>query len=141
MAGGYLGRRWYILEAISMGLFSVDSLVMCYSNLEVAKRWWIEVFGCTQVALPDWDDPLPSDVALKLAGDDEPTILLCDQRDVQKAGLERPNDHPLMFSGRLTKAREHLVSKGAAPGPIQAGGKRFFEIHDPEGNVVEICKE
>ena len=124
-----------------MGLFSVDSLVMCYSNIEVAKRWWIEVFDCTQVELPDWDDPLPSDVALKLTGDDEPTILLCDRREVQKAGFERANDHPLIFSGRLKKAHEHLASKGAAPGPIQMGGKRHFEIRDPEGNVVEICEE
>jgi len=125
-----------------MGLFNVDSLVMCYANIDAAKRWWIEVFECKQVELPtDWDDTLPSDVALQLTGDDEPTILLCDQREVQKAGFERANDHPLMFAGRLKKAHEHLASKGVAPGPIQISGKRFFEIHDPEGNVVEICEE
>ena len=125
-----------------MGLFSADSLVMCYSNIEVAKRWWIEVFECKQVEVPaDWDDSLPSDVALKLAGDDEPTILLCDQREALKAGFERANDHPLMFSARLKTAHDHLASKGAAPGPIQTGRKRFFEIRDPEGNVVEICEE
>src|SRR5579872_2720410 len=111
-----------------MVLFSVDSLVMCYSKLEVAKRWWIEIFDCKQVARPDWDDPLPSDVALKLTGNDEPTILLCDQRDVEKAGFERANNHPLIFSGRLKKAHEYLASKGAAPGPIQTGSKQFFEI-------------
>ncbi len=126
-----------------MALFSVDSLVMCYSNVEVAKRWWIEQFECKQAEDPkDWDDPLPSDVALRLPGGDEPTILLCDQREVQEAGFDRTNPHPLLFSPTLKKAREHLISKGSAPGPIQdAGGKQFFEVQDPEGNLIEVCEQ
>src|SRR6266581_1196077 len=77
-------RRRSAREATAMALFYTDSLAMCYSNLESAKHWWIEVFDCKQVGLPDWDDPLPSDIALsKLAGEDEPTILLCDRREVQ----------------------------------------------------------
>jgi catechol 2,3-dioxygenase-like lactoylglutathione lyase family enzyme len=126
-----------------MALFSVDSLVMCYSNVEVAKRWWIGQFECRKMQVPaNWDDPLPSDVALRLPGDDEPTILLCDQREVQEAGFERANQHPLLFSPRLTNAREHLISKGSAPGEIQdAGGKHFFVVRDPEGNLIEICEE
>ena len=127
----------------AMALFSTDALVMCYSNVEVAKRWWIEQFGCEQTDVPgDWDDPLPSDAALRLRGDDEPTILLCDQREVREAGFARTNQHPLLFSPRLKKAHEHLISKGSAPGPIQdAGGKQFFEVRDPEGNSIEICEE
>jgi hypothetical protein len=126
-----------------MALFSVDSLVMCYSNVEVAKRWWIEQFECKEAKVPEiWDDPLPSNVALRLAGDDEPTILLCDQREVRDAGFERTNQHSLLFSSKLKKAREHLISKGSAPGLIQnAGGKQLFEVRDPEGNTIEICEE
>ncbi len=126
-----------------MALFSVDSLVMCYANIELAKRWWIHQFECSQTSAPgDWDDPLPSDVALRLPGHDEPTILLCDQQEVRDAGCERTNPHPLLFSSKLKKAREQLVSKGSAPGLIQnAGGKQFFEVQDPEGNTIEICEE
>ena len=126
-----------------MARFSVDSLVMCYSNVEVAKHWWIEKFECKQTEVPaNWDDPLPSDVALRLPGDDEPTILLCDQREVRDAGLERTNQHPLLFSRRLEKARERLISKGSVPGVIQdAGGKQFFLVQDPDGNMVEVCEE
>jgi hypothetical protein len=126
-----------------MALFSADSLVMCYSNVEVAKRWWIAQFECKQAEAPrNWDDPLPSDAALRLPGDDEPTILLCDQREVRDAGFELTNPNPLLFSSKLKKAREHLMSKGSAPGLIQdAGGKQFFEVLDPEGNKIEICEE
>jgi len=113
-----------------------------YSNLETATLWWITTFHCCQVNTPpDWDAQLPSDVALCLPGSPEPTIALCDQTEVQQAGYSRPNEHPLLFCSRLTKAHEYLRKKGAAPGPIQdGGGPQFFEILDPEGNVIEICE-
>ena len=51
-------------------MFWTDSITLCYSNIEAAKRWWIETFGCKQVGRSEnWDDPLPSDVALKLPED------------------------------------------------------------------------
>jgi len=60
-----------------MALFRTDSLVVCYSNLETAKQWWIETFDCRPAKVPeDWDNRLLSDIALKLPGDAEPTILV-----------------------------------------------------------------
>lgn len=60
-----------------MGLFHTDSVALSYSNLEAAKQRWIERFGCKVNRVPrDWDNPLPSDVALALPGDSDPTILL-----------------------------------------------------------------
>jgi hypothetical protein len=125
-----------------MAPFQTDSLVLCYSNIEAATRWWIATFDCRQVKVPpDWDDPLPSDVALRLPGSPEPTILLCDQAEVQQAGCSGSNEHPIVFCTKLTKAHEYLNHRGAAPGPIQdGGGPQYFEIIDPEGNVIEICE-
>ena len=126
-----------------MALFYTDSLVLCYSNLEAATKWWTATFDCRQVNVPaDWDAPLPSDVALRLPGHPEPTIALCDQAEVNQAGYSRPNEHPLLFCTRLTKAHEYLHDRGAAPGPFQdGGGTQYFEILDPEGNIIEICEE
>jgi hypothetical protein len=100
-------------------------------------------FDCKQAKVhADWDDPLPSDVALTLTGADEPAILLCDRREAEQAGFDRSNDHPLIFCNKLKKAHEYLKGKGASPGPIQdGGGTQFFEIPDIEGNVIEICNE
>lgn len=126
-----------------MALFSADSIVICCSNIEAARRWWIEVFDCKPVKVPaDWDEPLPSDVALKLPGYDEPTILLNDRAEVQQAGLASATERPILFCNKLKKAHEYLEGRGASPGPIQdGGGTQFFEIRDLEGNIVEICKE
>ncbi len=90
----------------------------------------------------DWDCVLPSDVALRLSGNDLPTILLSDWMEVRAAGYERSNDHPIIFCTKLTKAYEYLSRRRAAPGLIQHGaGPEFFEVRDPEGNVIEICEE
>ena len=126
-----------------MALFRTDSLVLCYSDVEAAKQWWIDTFDCSLEKVPkDWDNPLPSDIALKLPGHAQPTILLNDRMEVRKAGFERENDHPILFSNKLKKARDYLLVKGMAAGPIENGGRtEFFEICDIENNVIEICKE
>ena len=126
-----------------MALFRTDSVVLCHSNLEVAKRWWTDAFDCKQSKVPeDWNNHLPSDLALKLPGYEEPTILLCDRAEVQQAGFTPPTGTPVIFSDKLKKAYEYLFGRGVSPGPIQDGGDtQFFEIRDPEGNTIEICKE
>ena len=127
-----------------MGMFRADSVAFGYSNVEGAKQWWIDTFGCKVVRVPqDWDNPLPSDVALTLPGDNEPTILLSAQSEVAQARFERPSPVATsIFCDKLKKAHEHLSSRGVLTGPIQDGGDmQFFEIHDPEGHLIEICKE
>jgi len=127
-----------------MGLFRADSVVFSYSNVEAAKQWWIDTFGCKVVRVPqDWDNPLPSDVALTLPGDSEPTILLSAQSEVAQARFDRPSPVATsIFCDKLKKAHEHLSSRGVLAGPIQDGGDmQLFEIRDPEGHLIEICKE
>jgi hypothetical protein len=126
-----------------MALFHTDSIVLCCADVEAAKRWWIEMFDCQAAKPPaDWDCPLPSDVALTLPGSAQPAILLCSRAEVERAGYSRPHEHPIVFCGKVKKAHEYLAGKGAAPGPIQdGGGTQFFEIRDPEGIAIEVCKE
>jgi hypothetical protein len=59
-----------------VALFYTEFLALPCSDVESAKRWWISAFGAKQQSLPDWDDLLPSDVALKLPGSEEPNISL-----------------------------------------------------------------
>jgi len=127
-----------------MPQFWTDYVVVCCSNVEAAKRWWIEAFNCTPTKAPaDWDNPFPSDIALKLPQDETPHILLTDRAERNAEGETRQaTDHPIMFSNNLKKAYEHFRGKGFAPGAIQdGGGTQFFEIRDPDGNVIEICEE
>jgi catechol 2,3-dioxygenase-like lactoylglutathione lyase family enzyme len=126
-----------------MALFSTDSIALCCSDVDACKKWWMESFDCKHVKVPrEWDCILPSDVALILPGDEAPSIALSDWAEVRKAGYERSNDHTIVFCRTRQKAHEHLRGKGVAASPIQdGGGTQFFEVRDPEGNVIEICKE
>ena len=127
-----------------MGLFRTDSVVLSYSNVEAAKRWWIDTFGCQVTRVPqDWENPLPSDVALTFPGDSEPTILLNAQSEVEQAHFDRPSPvSTVIFCDKLKQAQEHISSRGVLVGPIQDGGDmEFFEIRDTEGHLIEICKE
>lgn len=121
-----------------MPLFWADSIVMSYCDVNAAKQWWIAAFDCKQVPVPeDWDEPLPSDVALKFSGDDVPRVLLSSR----SKGRE-PSGHPIIFTGKVKKAHELLRSHGILAGAIhEDGGTELFEISDPEGNVIEVCKE
>jgi hypothetical protein len=134
----------FTIEGGTMGLFHTDSVVLCYSNIEAAKRWWIDTFDCKVVKVPpDWDDPLPSDVALTLMGESEPTILLSDRSEVEQAHFDRPSPvTSVIFCDKLKKARDYLSTRGVQVGPVQDGGDmQFFEIRDTEGHLIEICKE
>jgi catechol 2,3-dioxygenase-like lactoylglutathione lyase family enzyme len=127
-----------------MALFYTDSVTLAYSDLETAKRWWIEAFGCRIAKVPsDWDGSLPSDVALQLPGHDAPTILLSSKAEIEQAKFDRPSPvASVIFCNKLRKGHEHLASRGILAGPIQEGGDtQFFEVRDTEGNLIEVCKE
>jgi hypothetical protein len=127
-----------------MPLFYTDSVTLAYSDVEGAKRWWIQAFDCKVAAVPpDWDCRLPSDVALQLPGHDAPTILLNAKVEVGQAGFDKPSPvASVIFCNKLKKGHEHLTNRGVLPGPIQDGGDtQFFEIRDSEDHLIEICKE
>jgi hypothetical protein len=127
-----------------MTRFYSDSVVLAYSNVEAAKQWWVSAFECKVAKIPpDWDSTLPSDVALKFPGEEEPTILLSSRAEVEKAGFDRtPPVVSVIFCDKLRKAHEQLSSRGIQAGTIQDGGDmQFFELRDIEGNLIQICKE
>jgi hypothetical protein len=123
-------------------VFSTDLLILSCQHLDARRDWWIKTFDCSQAKLPDWDNPLPSDIAMRLPRSPEPTILLCSQAELDQSGLDKTAERPLIFCSNLEKARRHLEAKGITAGPVQElSGMRFFEIFDPEGNSIEICEE
>src|SRR6266478_5294072 len=113
-----------------MSLFWTDSIVLCYANVPAAKQWWVHAFDCKETKPPaDWDNPLPSDVAMILPGEDEPRLLLCSITEIESAGVDRPRDRPILFCHKLKKAEEYFQGKGVLYGPIQDGGDtEFFEV-------------
>jgi len=103
------------------------------------RDWWVRSFDARAKAIPpDWDDTLPSDIALQLPDQDKPTVLLTERQ----SGLDPQGNRPLLFCRKLTKTRDWLVRRGVEIGLVEeSGGTRFFTVLDPEGNAIEICEE
>ena len=120
-------------------MFHTEFIALACVSIEVERQWWVKTFDCRQVALPDWDDPRPSDIALRLPGQPEATILLYDRNE---AGNLAPERHPMLFCSNVRKAIEYFAKRDVRAGEIRdGGGVEYFEIQDPEGNVIEICEE
>ena len=127
-----------------MALFRTDSLVFFYSDVEAAKQWWMKAFDCKATKVPpDWDNPLPSDIALRFPGYSEPTILLSNRAEAEQACLSDSSTvAPVIFCDKLSKAQEWFSGRGIIAGPVQQDSEtQFFEIRDLEGKSIEICKE
>ena len=102
---------------------------MSYRNLDAGIAWWNRIFGAERVPLPEWDDPLPSDVALKLPDEEEPHILL---QAFHEAGEITGQTHPLVFTGNIEAALGNIGS--------DAGGAKFFDVRDLKGQSIEVCE-
>ena len=89
-----------------MALFYTDSIVLICTNVEAAKRWWIDIFDGKPTKPPsDLDNSLPSDVAIKLPGNDQPTVLPTDKSELEQAHMDTSQTYPILFTGKLKKAR------------------------------------
>ena len=124
--------------------FYTDAVALTYSDVQTAKQWWINAFDCKVVKVPpDWDNQLPSDIALMLPRNDQPAILLSARAEVEQEGFDRPSPVvSVSFCDKLKQAYDQLSGRGIVLGPIQDGGDtQFFELRDSEENLIQVCKE
>jgi catechol 2,3-dioxygenase-like lactoylglutathione lyase family enzyme len=103
-------------------------------DLASSVTWYTEKLGLRQIDV-EMDDS-EGCVALGFSNDEYIIAL---------GPTGKPTDElrPLLFTPNIKKAREYLTSKGTSIGEIErdAQGTQFFEIRDPEGNVLEITEE
>ena len=111
-----------------------------YANPQAAAQWWMDKFGATKIEVPDNDDPLPSDTALGAANG--LSIMFSSLSEVRAAKLGCETDrHPLIECNDVDLALQYFQDRGIAAGAIQQGrDMRYFEIHDVEGNALEIIE-
>lgn len=125
-------------------LFRADSIALTYASPEAAVRWWTQLFGTKQIEpAADRDYALPSDIWLAFDVNDLPAVYFSKLDEVRGIGLDCIGDeHPIVTCNDIELAHKHCLQKGASPSSIQTGrGPRYFEITDPEGNVIEICED
>jgi Glyoxalase-like domain len=115
---------------------------MVYADPVAAAGWWAKVFGAKPTTLPITDLPQPSDLALSLQYDDA-EIYLSKLAEIRASGSDwRGDEHPVVTCNDIELAHKHCQELGASPTSVYAErGPKYFEIIDPEGNVIEICED
>jgi predicted enzyme related to lactoylglutathione lyase len=50
---------------------------------------------------------------------------------------------PIFFTKKIGKMRDVMTARGVAVGSIERDrqGIQYFQIHDPEGNEIEVVQE
>ncbi len=103
-------------------------------DLAASVSWYKEKLGLREIEI-EMDDSEGS-VALGFSNDEYIVAL---------GPTGRPTDElrPLLFTTNIKKAREFVNSRGASVGEIEqdAQGTHYFELRDPEGNMIEVSEE
>ena len=104
-------------------------------NIDFVEPWYLEKLGLRKaVESPSQD----ADAAAYRFKEDGRSITLTTKET--SFGAEKP---VILFSKRIGRMQELLSARGIVVGPIERDrqGTRYFEIHDPEGNAIEVVEE
>jgi catechol 2,3-dioxygenase-like lactoylglutathione lyase family enzyme len=103
-------------------------------NLAAATAWYKEKLGLHEITI-ELDDGEDCKV-LGFANDELASVLLT-------AGEPTDGPTPVLFTSNIKKAKDFLSSRGVNTGEIQQdrAGTRYFEMHDLEGNMIEVSEE
>jgi catechol 2,3-dioxygenase-like lactoylglutathione lyase family enzyme len=117
------------------------SIYLPVRNLDAASEWYRDKLGCQDV--PPYEEDEPGTTAA-LALEKESGVLTLGLIDPQRpgTGVAEPSV-PTLYAHNINKAREWLVSRGAAAGPLQRDQQRtqYFELRDLDGNLLEVSEE
>jgi predicted enzyme related to lactoylglutathione lyase len=127
------GTKWY--TPWKSARFSIPTTVrILVRDVNFVSPWYVEKLGLRKSAEKPFAE---SGVATYRFKEDGNSIMLTNK---QRFGREKT---PILFAKNITKMRDVLSARGVESGPIESDrqGTRYFEIHDPEGNVIEVVED
>jgi hypothetical protein len=103
-------------------------------SIHSASEWYTQRLGLLKQAD---DQPERKEVVTYRFREDGKSIVLTTKPDF------RTGRTPIFFTKKITHMKDVLSARGIDTGTITKDrqGIRFFEIHDPEGNVIEVVEE
>jgi catechol 2,3-dioxygenase-like lactoylglutathione lyase family enzyme len=126
------GAKWYIPAKSAEFSIPTDVRVVV-RNVDSVSPWYVEKLGLRKLAENPWGEP----VATYQFKEEENSVILTTRR-----GFETDKT-PILFTKKIDKMKAVLAARGVSAGPIECDrqGTRYFEIRDPEGNLIEIVEE
>jgi len=115
-------------------LWVADPCYVGVRNVEAAVVWYTEKLGL--VKTKDMDEAAGC-IGLTFPNEIPAPIILC------PTSPARGRPTPMFYTGNIEKARALLDSRNVSVGIIETDrqGTHYFEMHDLEGNVLEVGEE
>lgn len=127
------GSKWYI--PWNSANFSIPkSMRILVRNVREVSPWYVEKLGLRKLA--DKPDNESGDATYKFKEDGN-SVVLSTRRNFETGRT------PILFSKKIVRMKDVLAVRGVDVGAIKHDrqGIRYFQIHDPEGNVIEVVEE
>jgi predicted enzyme related to lactoylglutathione lyase len=127
------GVKWYFPWKAAE--FSIPtSMRILVRNIDSVSPWYIEKLGLRKAAVTPSGE---SGLATFRFKEDGNSVTLTTRSGFGTGAT------PILFTKKIGRVRSVLVARGVEVGTVEQDrqGVHYFEIHDPEGNVLEVVEE
>jgi len=118
----------------SSASFSIPSRMKIHvRDIRLVSSWYTSKLGLRKLAENSPGDPETEAYSFK---DDGNRVVLATKKDFEAYPT------PMLFTKKIGKMKTVLTARGVNVGPIERDGSgvRYFEIRDPEGNLIEVVE-
>ena len=126
--------KWYLPWTSAEFSIPAPSVRVLVRDIDSVSPWYIEKLGLRKLAESPWGE---SGVATFRFKEDGNSVVL-----TTRAGLGTGKT-AMLFTKKIGRIRDVLVARGVKVGAIEQDrqGIRYFQIRDPEGNLIEVIEE
>jgi predicted enzyme related to lactoylglutathione lyase len=125
--------KWY-LRWKAAGFSIPRNVRIQVQDLDKVSPWYIEKLGLRKLAATPQSQIDLATYRFKEGGN---SVVL------SANGNSQTHKMPILFAKKIEKIKDVLCERGVEVGTIERDrqGIRYFQIHDPEGNVIEVVED
>jgi len=129
---GMPGGRWYFPWRAAQFSIPAETRILV-RHIDSVLPWYVGRLGLHKLTF----DPAEPGIATLRFKEDGNSVVLTTQSGFQVGKT------PILFTKKIGRMREVLTARGVDIGAIEQDrqGIRYFQIHDPEGNEIEVVEE
>jgi catechol 2,3-dioxygenase-like lactoylglutathione lyase family enzyme len=126
--------KWYLPWSPAKFSVPAPGVRVLVRDIDWVLPWYVEKLGLRKLAENPHGESGVATLRFKVDGN---SVVLATRSSMA------PPKTPMLFTKKISKIRNVLVARGVEVGSVERDrqGTRYFDIHDPEGNLIEFVEE
>ena len=126
--------KWYSRRKSAEFSIPAPSLRILVRDIDSVTPWYVEKLGLRKSAKAPPQEPCAATFRFKADGN---SVILTTRSGFQTGKT------PILFAKKIGIMRDVMSARGVDVGAIEQDrqGIHYFQIHDPEGNAIEVVEE